>query len=484
MLPALQTWSRLRASHRAEKETIRSVSLDRHHRFRNFVGEQAALLIPGALFALALTLPAWRYYLLWHVRVEDIYFELHDGFVYLSDLPLLVAVGCWMLTPFPRRVGRLPRWLTGSLLLLVTWATVSILWAPLRSFAAYQAFRLWLLFLLYLTVGTVIEARAALVWGLVVSGAMQAALGIVQFVGQKTLGLRELGEITMRPEWSGASVITVGGEPVLRAYGLTQHPNLLGGFLMVTTLLGFGLVLSAAGARRWIAALLTVASFAGLLVTFSRGAWLGWAAGVLVGFALLVTGPRRAATNWKTAAALLGVLAVVGLLFVTTQWPLLRPRLGLAVEGVEIRSADERSGLEASAWTLIRENPLIGVGYGNFSWALWQRQPVAIRAYPIYQPVHRVPLLASAELGVPGAILWLVLAAGPWLSLWRRRKRWPEGNMAMGLAVGFAASIAALSVVGWFDFYPWFSPQGRMLAWICWALWAQTTPRMGLSGAG
>ena len=309
---------------------------------------------------LALTLPAWRYYLLWHVGSESIYFELRDGFVYLSDLPLLIAIGCWALTPFPRRVGRLPRWLTVALLLLTLWATISILWAPLRSYAAYQSFRLWLLFLLYLVVGTVPEARGALVWGLAVSGAVQGMLGAAQFLAQRTLGLRELGEITMRPEWPGASVITVGGEPILRAYGLTQHPNLLGGFLMVTTLLGLGLAVSTPGRRGWLATGFAAASFTGLLLTFSRAAWLGWVVGLAVGFILLIAGQHRSAVNWRRVGLLVAMLGVIGLIFVATQWPLLRPRLGLSVEGVEIRSADERSGLEGSAWTLIRENPWVG----------------------------------------------------------------------------------------------------------------------------
>ena len=128
---------------------------------------------------------------------------------------------------------------------------------------------------------------------------------------------------------------------------------------------------------------------------------------------LLLRRAVRPAVAWPAAGALAAVLAVVGVVFLVTQWPLLRPRLGLSVEGVEIRSADERAGLEAGAWTLIREHPWLGVGYGNFSLALWQRQPAAMAAYPIYQPVHRVPLLAAAELGIPGALLWLILAARP-----------------------------------------------------------------------
>lgn len=505
-----------------------------------WVEAQAVRALPGTLFALALALPAWRYRLLWHTGPEAVYFELRDGFLYLSDLPALVAVVAWLLSPFPRRAGRLPRWLVAALAGLGGMATLSAIWAPLPSLALYQAARLWLLLAIFLIVATTPEARGALAWGLVASGAVQAGIGIAQFLLQRTLGLRQFGELVMQPGWSGASVITVNGVPTLRAYGLTQHPNLLGGILMAAVLIGMGLAVGLAseaqsGSKRhtdaarsrqpgrslpsqagvrpapvsfarlapisdrrlgWqlapaLAGILTAICFAGLLLTFSRAAWLGTAVGGLVMLILLLRRPVRPSVAWPAAAALVVVLAVVGVIFLATQWPLLRPRLGLSVEGVEIRSADERSGLETGAWTLIREHPWLGVGYGNFSLALWQRKPAAMAAYPIYQPVHRVPLLAAAELGIPGALLWLILALGPWIAIWRRRS-WPLGlpqdglhlaartgvsdlpSARVALAAGIAAAIAALTAVSWFDFYPWFSQQGRLLMWICWGLLAQS----------
>ncbi len=437
------------------------------------------MALPGALLALALTLPAWRYRVLWHLNLEDIFFDLHDVMLYPSDLLALFAIAAWWVTPYRQRIGRLPRWLVGTLAGLALLATVSALWAPLAWLALYQAARLWLLFGLFLVVATASEARLALAWGLLISGAIQASIGLAQFALQRTLGLRDLGELVMRPEWSGASVITVNGIPTLRAYGLTQHPNLLGGYLMVAVLIGAGLALSQR-VPRWqaIAAIaLTGLSFAGLLVTFSRAAWLGLAVGGLVALALLVRPAVRAQVAWPAARATIAVLAAIGSVFAVTQWPLLRPRLGLSVEGVEIRSVDERSGLEASAWTLIGEHPWVGVGYGSFSIALWQRKPPALDAYPIYQPVHRVPLLALAELGPPGGVLWLILAFGPWIALWRRRKTWPGPDVPLELAAGICGAIAALTVVSWFDYYPWFSQQGRLLLWILWGLWAGSMMR-------
>jgi hypothetical protein len=440
---------------------------------------QSIMALPGALAALALTLPAWRYRVLWHLNLEEIFFELHDVIFYLSDLLALLAIAIWWMTPCRRRIDRLPRWQVLTLAGLALLATISALWAPLGWLALYQAARLWLLFGLFLAAATASEARAALAWGLLISGAIQASIGLAQFALQHTLGLRDLGELVMRPEWSGASVITVNGLPTLRAYGLTQHPNLLGGYLMVAVLIGAGLALSPR-APRWqaIAAIaLTGLSFAGLLVTFSRAAWLGLAIGGLAAFALLLRPAVRARVSWRAAGATFAVLAAIGSIFVVTQWPLLRPRLGISVEGVEIRSVDERSGLEAGAWTLIGEHPWLGVGYGNFSIALWQRQPPALEDYPIYQPVHRVPLLVLAELGLPGAALWLILAFGPWATIWRRHKTWPEPDMPAALVVAISGAIAALTVVSWFDFYPWFSQQGRLLMWIVWGLWAGSVMR-------
>ena len=444
---------------------------------RAWLQRQAALSIPGALVALALVLPAYRYRLLWHHGSEDIYFELRDWFVYLSDLPLLIAVGAWLLTPYWRRLACVPRWLTLALALLAGLASLSTLWAPMTSLAFYQAGRLWLLFGLFCVVATAWEARSALLWGLAASGALQAGLGFAQFVAQHTFGLKRLGEVTMWPEWPGASIVTVEGERILRAYGLTQHPNLLAGVLVIGLLAAAGLALMPAGHARTAAIVLAGINFGGLLLTFSRAAWLALAVGgvIMAGQTLKVSQTFRVSP--RRAAGLIALLALIAALFVATQWRLLLPRFGLSWEGVEVRSNDERAGLEASAWTLISENPLRGVGYGNFAIALWLRQPPALAAYPIYQPVHRVPLLAAAELGIGGGLLWLALAAGPWIALWRSRHAWPAGQIPVSVAAATAAMLAALTVISWFDFYPWFSPQGRLLSWIAWGLWAQTLVR-------
>jgi hypothetical protein len=46
-----------------------------------------------------------------------------------------------------------------------------------------------------------------------------------------------------------------------------------------------------------------------------------------------------------------------------------------------------------------------------------------------------------------------------------------------GLAIGVMGAIAALTVISWFDFYPWLSQQGRLLTWLCWGLFAASAAK-------
>ena len=66
--------------------------------------------------------------------------------------------------------------------------------------------------------------------------ATQALIGIAQVLLQGPLGLP--GELALEPTHSGAAIIAVPQRPWLRAYGMTFHPNVLGGFLAVGLVLG------------------------------------------------------------------------------------------------------------------------------------------------------------------------------------------------------------------------------------------------------
>lgn len=165
-------------------------------------------------------------------------------------------------------------------------------------------------------------------------------------------------------------------------------------------------------------------------------------------------------------AAVAGLLVI--LIFGILNWQLLLPRLGLATEGVEIRSVEERASLTDAAWSLIRRRPVLGVGLGGFATAMYDLLAGEV-GYPIYQPVHNVMLLAAAELGVLGGVSWLALVIAPWVALWRRRKT----VRMTGWLAGLSAAMAALALVSLIDAYTWASHQGRLLHWTILGLWAR-----------
>jgi hypothetical protein len=138
---------------------------------------------------------------------------------------------------------------------------------------------------------------------------------------------------------------------------------------------------------------------------------------------------------------------------------------------------DERSGLKHPRM-LIREHPWLGVGYGNFTLALFQRRPPAMEAYPVYQPVHRTPLLALAEIGLPGALIgWRSRRGRGWR--WRQRRTWLA---ARALSRRRPRSAGRPTMVGFFDF-TLVQHGGAPLMWITWLL-AQSLASQRLCGLG
>jgi putative inorganic carbon (HCO3(-)) transporter len=265
-------------------------------------------------------------------------------------------------------------------------------------------------------------------------------------------------------------ITTADGTRILRAYGLTDHPNILGGVLAVGLLLLAGLIAhsGAPGARRVMAGTLALAAAfavgaAALLVTFSRGAWMGLAAGAVVGTLMLgrLGGRRPALARQMAGLGLAGALAVAPLTLVFL--PVLGARTGVAGPiATETRSISERGALAEVVSEVAAAHPVLGVGIGTLPLAVHAAEPAfAFDA----QPASIVALDVTAELGLAGGLLYVALAVGPWVALLRRRAAW-----TLELAAASAA-LAAVSVLGFFDYYTWSYQAGRIWAWLVLGLW-------------
>ncbi len=333
----------------------------------------------------------------------------------------------------------------GALLLFLLYVGLSVFWAIDKNTALIH-WR-WLVeagaVLLALSSGFI--KREKIYWAIILSAVIQAMWGIGQWLTQSIPASTILGMARQGAEMLGASVVETLDGRWLRAYGSFPHPNILGGWLVLSLLLAMREV------KRTPFAYIAIALLsAGLAVTFSRGAWLAFGAGLaayiliaLIG--LLQSRVRSFATARAGALALVVITLFVGALVASYPEPFTERAFGGG--RLEVKSTGERASGINEAWQLVREHPVIGVGAGNYGLAVHRDIDASKPAY-YYQPVHTVVLLVVAELGLIG-----IFAFGFWILTLLRYIRRAEPLIIL----------APLVVLSLFDHYLWSLYSGMMI---------------------
>ncbi len=241
-------------------------------------------------------------------------------------------------------------------------------------------------------------------------------------LGGLCVALVGLGQVALRQ----GLVIAEGGLP--RLTSVYQSPNSVALYLgRVWPLLAAVAILGRGGRRRWYAIALVPVT-AALALSFSRGTLLlGLPAAVLV-MGWLAGGRFR----WLAlSVVLVGAVALV---------PLLRlPRFGALFDLGE-GTTFFRLQLWRSSLRMIREQPLVGVGPGNFAAAYRSRYvlPSAWREFNLDHP-HNIMLDLWTRLGVVGLLAGALAQAAFWRGA---RQRWAADPLMLGLAGGMAALLA------------------------------------------
>jgi hypothetical protein len=291
-----------------------------------------------------------------------------------------------------------------ALLALAIWAYASQSWAFVRTqqpgVAANGALQFGMAVLFVMAVASAGPPARAIAAVLVVGVIWNGA--VAGFRSQKKV---HHGRATVTIGDAGVSVLVAGATRWLRPYGLHAHPNLLGGVLAVGLLAALAWILSA---RRWMRRAGTAAFLFGLwafLLTFSRSAWLGFAAGAFAMLPLLLRpskGLKPLAQPLVRALALPTALALItAAAFYVMYRPLISARAGAGEESLELRSVSDRLVFGEFAFRSIQERPLLGVGIANFPWRA--ASYLLETNYDLQgDHVHHVLLSALAELGAVG----------------------------------------------------------------------------------
>jgi len=409
----------------------------------------------------------WRIELLARPNVP-LYVDYTDFLLFLPDITLLVTFVAWgfalQTDRKPVRFGPAVLWIPLAGLSLA--GLLSMVFSVDRALSLYHAVRFGFLFVFYLYVVneniSIFEVGPAVG----VQGLIQSIAAIGQSLTQRSLGLGMTGEYALDPSWAGVSIVSNGADRFLRAYGLADHPNILGGCLAFGMVVLLGVILHGDKKYSVPGAAVFVLMSAALLLTFSRAAWLAFLAGSGLMVGLEAWMRRRQAV--RSVMRLGGAVFVILLPFLVAHRSYFGARLNLGNSFEEVpaetQSIDERAFLFESANRIFVKHPLTGVGLGASPAAMKNEYP----EFPThYQPPHFTLLAAALETGIFGAAFYFLLMVLPWMVFLRRKGLWSNPK-----AVGAAGLLLAVTIVGFFDYYTWFSTAGRLWQWLAWGLFA------------
>jgi O-antigen ligase len=196
---------------------------------------------------------------------------------------------------------------------------------------------------------------------------------------------------------------------------------------------------------------------AAMIMSWSRGAWLGLAAAVAVMVLAVVARSGRAAVLGVVFVVLIVYLLVAGGLAlippsIVQRFADFMPYIGVGdVRGIEVTDANfavlERMAHWQSAMDMWTDNPWLGVGIGNY-------EPAYARyALPLWPHAlghaHNYYLNIAAEAGILGLLAYVFLWGAALLGAWRAARQ--ASGWYWGVALGVLGMLVHLSVHNFFD---------------------------------
>ena len=340
-------------------------------------------------------------------------FGIEDAAFSISAFePLLALVFLfWLLRGITRREINLPKeGLFGAMILLLTVLLLAGGSATSYPLAIKETLKWVLLVLAYIFTRTTIRSdRAArgLLIALFLTGSAEAIMGAVQFF------------VPMGPPG-----FAVG--PFIRAHGMFGQPNPFAGYL--GTILPIALAMTLVphpGRFRGIAAFSLLMIAMGIVLSLSRGAWLGLAISLAV--MAMAWSPRAKQLLIPLTA---GIILVVGLAMLGLLPPNLATRITSVTDnfGVfDVRNVPptsenfavvERMAHWQAGWEMFRDHPFLGVAPGNYP-AVYERYYIPPWREALGH-AHNYYLNMAAEAGLPGLLALLLLLGLAFRGLARR----------------------------------------------------------------
>jgi putative inorganic carbon (HCO3(-)) transporter len=359
----------------------------------------------------------------------------------LIGLLLTTCVGLWLLlTLSDEAAPRIPSVTPIHLLVLLYWAVAAIATAlsPVKKVAVNDLTTLTLYLLLFALCARVLRSPRIRSWMIVLY--LHVSL-IVSIYGMRQWFFGAPPLATWVDQESAFSKTT-------RVYSYLGNPNLLAGYLLPAVVFSLVAVFVWQGwIKKALALTMFVVNTACLILTFSRGGWIGLVVAFLTVMALLIYWwSIEMPPFWRTWSLpiILGGLIGVLLLAVIFVEP-----VRLRVVSIFADRKDSSNNFRRNVWDavfeMIRDRPIIGIGPGHGSFN---------KIYPLYQrprytalSAYSILLEVIVETGFVGlaAFLWLLIVTfnTAFLQMQRLRKlRSADGFWLIGAIATMAGMLA------------------------------------------
>jgi hypothetical protein len=289
---------------------------------------------------------------------------------------------------------------------------------------------------LYLLAVNIVRTRERLervATALIVAGGISAALGILFYFLPSDATIRILSLLRVFNYPTGDAVLRYiedNPDNPLRAISTSIDPNVLGGLMILTAALTAPQVFSARPLLpRPLIAVIWLAMFICLILTFSRGALLGLAAALLV----------IAFVKYRRVLPFLLIGAVLFYFAPFTQGYI--SHLADAIMATDL-ATQMRLGEYKDAFILISRNPIFGVGF------------LGTPDIDTYLGVSSVYLLMAEEMGVIGVAVFLLTMV---LYYWQAVSAWLSGlsqdDRLAPILLGITTALIGSMIAGLFDHY-------------------------------
>ena len=276
------------------------------------------------------------------------------------------------------------------------------------------------------------------------------------------IGIRQLyGDSSELASWADPNSVADG---TVRIYSTLENPNLLAGYLLPVLPLALVALLRWPGrAGKLFALTALVLGVVALVLTFSRGAWMGLVAeAAVISLLLAVRATRAWPLLWRRLFPLLLLTGGAALLVVlVTQVEPLRVRVMSLVAGRQDSSNNFRINVWLAALDMVQARPWLGIGPGNDAFN---------QIYPLFQQpkfnalsAYSIPLELAVEAGIPGLLAGIGLLLA---SLRSATSLWRSDSCFSLPALAAIAVIVGLTVQGLTDTI-FFRPEVQLSGWFC-----------------